>query len=70
MSYTECDQEIFIRDIERIILMSLKMTQFSIGASVYEQIRGSPMGSPLSPALCIMVVALSEEIWYRTTEPP
>ena len=24
------------------------------------------MGSPLSPALCMMVVALSEEIWYRT----
>ena len=59
-------RQIFIRDIERIILMSLKMTQFSIGSSVYEQIRGSPMGSPLSPALCLMVVALSEEIWYRT----
>ena len=24
------------------------------------------MGSPLSPALCLMVVALSEEVWYRT----
>ena len=59
-------RKIFIRDIERIILMSLKMTQFSTGTSVYEQIRGSPMGSPLSPALCMMVVALSEEIWYRT----
>ena len=59
-------RKIFIRDIERIILMSLKMTQFSIGTSVFEQIRGSPMGSPLSPALCMMVVALSEEIWYRT----
>jgi hypothetical protein len=46
--------------------MSLKMTQFSIGTSVYEQIRGSPMGSPLSPPLCLMVVALSEEIWFRT----
>ena len=59
-------RKIFIRDIERIILMSLKMTQFSIGTTVFEQIRGSPMGSPLSPALCMMVVALSEEIWYRT----
>ena len=59
-------RKIFIRDIERIILMSSKMTQFSIGTSVFEQIRGSPMGSPLSPALCMMVVALSEEIWYRT----
>ena len=24
------------------------------------------MGSPLSPAFCLMVVALSEEIWYQT----
>lgn len=24
------------------------------------------MGSPLSLALCLMVVALSEEVWYRT----
>ena len=59
-------RKIFIRDIERIIRMSLRMTQFSIGTYVYEQIRGSPMGSPLSPALCMMVVALSEEIWYQT----
>ena len=26
------------------------------------------MGSPLSPALCLMVVALSEEVWFRTYE--
>ena len=39
------------------------MTQFSIGSVVFEQIRGSP---PLSPALCLTVVALSEEVWFRT----
>ena len=44
------------------------MTQFSIGTCVFEQIRGSPMCSPLSPALCLMVVALSEEVWHRTFE--
>ena len=27
------------------------------------QCRGSPMGSPLSPALCLMVVSISEQIW-------
>ena len=59
-------RKITIRDIEDIIRTSLNMTQFSIGTKVYEQIRGSPMGSPLSPALCLMVVALSEEVWYRT----
>jgi len=61
-------RKIYIKDVEPIIIMSLKMTQFSIGTSVYEQIRGSPMGSPLSPALCLMVVALSAEVWYRTFE--
>ena len=44
-------RKIIIRDIEPIIRMSLEMTQFSIGPAVFEQIRGSPMGSPLSPAL-------------------
>ena len=59
-------RKIYIRDIDDIIRSSLQMTQFSIGTKVYEQIRGSPMGSPLSPALCLMVVALSEEVWHRT----
>lgn len=59
-------RKIFIKDIEDIIRSSLNMTQFSIGTKVFEQIRGSPIGSPLSPALCLMVVALSEEVWYRT----
>ena len=59
-------RKIFIKDIDDIIRSSLNMTQFSIGTRVCEQIRGSPMGSPLSPALCLMVVALSEEVWYRT----
>ena len=61
-------RKIYIRDIEPIIRASLEMTQFSIGTAVFHQIRGSPMGSPLSPALCLMVVALSEEIWFRTYE--
>ena len=49
-------RKIIIRDIEPSIRMSLEMTQFSIGSAVFEQIRGSPMGSPLSLALCLMVV--------------
>ena len=61
-------RKIYIRDIEPIIRASLDMTQFSIGTAVFQQIRGSPMGSPLSPALCLMVVALSEEVWFRTYE--
>ena len=61
-------RKIYIRDIESIIRASLDMTQFSIGTAVFQQIRGSPMGSPLSPALCLMVVALSEEVWFRTFE--
>ena len=59
-------RKIYIRDIEPIIRASLEMTQFSIGTAVFHQIRGSPMGSPLSPALCLMVVALSEEVWFRS----
>ena len=44
-------RKIYIRDVEPIIRASLDMTQFSIGTAVFHQIRGSPIGSPLSPAL-------------------
>ena len=30
---------------------------------MYSSAQGSPMGSPLSPALCLMVVSISEQIW-------
>jgi hypothetical protein len=58
-------RKIYIKDVKPIILMPLQMTQFSIGSYVFEQTR-IPMGSPLSPALWLMVVALSEEVWHRT----
>ena len=42
--------------------MSLEMIQFSIGPATFQQIRGSsPMGSP---ALCLMVVALSKFLGF------
>ena len=34
-----------------------------LGQRCIRQRRGSPMGSPLSPALCLMVVSISEQIW-------
>ena len=51
-------RKIYIRDVEPIIVLFVQMTQFPIGAC-FEQIRGSPMGSPPSPALCPMVPGLS-----------
>ena len=50
MLHSERDKENLIRDIEQIILMSFKMTQFSI--LICERIGGSPMASPLISALC------------------
>ena len=51
-------RKIYIRDVEPIIVLFVQMAQFPIGAC-FEQIRGSPMGSPPSPALCPMVPGLS-----------
>ena len=39
------------------------MQTFCLGSTCVRQLRGSPMGSPLSPALCLMVVSISEQIW-------
>eukprot|EP00435_Cladocopium_sp_Y103_P069057 s357_g32.t1 len=40
------------------------MQTFALGERCIKQRRGSPMGSPLSPALCLMVVSISEEVWH------
>ena len=37
-----------------------------VGNTLLQQIRGAPMGSPASPALCDMVVAVSEQSWTHT----
>ena len=42
------------------------MQNFQLGSRVYTQAQGSPMGSPLSPALCLMVVSVYEQIWFHT----
>ena len=42
---------------------ALNMQTFALGQRCIRQCRGSPMGSPLSPALCLMVVSISEQIW-------
>ena len=39
------------------------MQTFRLGQRCVGQLRGSPMGSPLSSALCLMVVSISEQIW-------
>jgi hypothetical protein len=40
------------------------MHTFALGQRSIRQRRGSPMGSPLSPALCLMVVSINEQIWF------
>ena len=55
-----------IGDITELIISSLQMQSFSLGSNVYTQVQDSPMGSPLSPALCLMVVSVHEEIWHST----
>ena len=42
------------------------MQTFALGQRCVHQSRGSPMCSPLSPALCLMVVSISEKIWSST----
>ena len=56
-------RKITIKDVPSLLKMALNMQTFALGLRCIRQRRGSPMGSPLSPALCLMVVSISEQIW-------
>ena len=53
-----------IKDVPALIKTALDMHTFALGQRSIRQRRGSPMGSPLSPALCLMVVSINEQIWF------
>ena len=56
-------RKIGIKDVPSLIKTALDMQTLALGNRCIRQRRGSPMGSPLSPALCLMVVSISEQIW-------
>ena len=56
-------RKIIIKDVPDLFKSALNMQTFALGQKSIRQCRGSPMGSPLSPALCLMVVSISEHIW-------
>ena len=55
--------KIVVKDVPDLKKSALNMQTFALGQKCIRQCRGSPMGSPLSPALCLMVVSISEQIW-------
>ena len=59
-------RKIVIKHVPGLIKSALDMQTFALGKRCVRQRRGSPMGSPLSPALCLMVVSISEQIWSNT----
>ena len=59
-------RKIVIKHVPDLIKSALNMQTFALGKRCVRQSRGSPMGSPLSPALCLMVVSISEQIWSCT----
>ena len=56
-------RKIVIKDVPSLFTTALSMQTFALCQRCIRQRRGSPMGSPLSPALCLMVVSISEQIW-------
>ena len=59
-------RKIVIKHVPDLIKSALNMQTFALGKRCVRQSRGSPMGSPLSPALCLLVVSISEQIWSCT----
>eukprot|EP00435_Cladocopium_sp_Y103_P013413 s3879_g3.t1 len=58
-------RKIVIGDVPSLLTTALDMQTFALGGRCIKQRRGSPMGSPLSPAMCLMVVSIGEEIWFH-----
>ena len=58
-------RKIVIKHVPSLLTVALDMQTFAMGRRCVRQRRGSSMGSPLSPALCLMVVSISdsEQIW-------
>lgn len=52
-----------VRDVPNLIKTALNMQSFALGPRSFGQRPGSPMGSRLSPALWLMVVSISVQIW-------
>ena len=61
-------RKIIVKDVPHLIRSALDMQTFALGQKCISQCRGSPMGSPLSPALCLMVVSISEQVWSITVK--
>ena len=59
-----------LADIEQLVALALKMSHFTSNGSVYSQVRGSPIGSPASPAICHLTVAFLEHVWVTSWSIP
>ena len=59
-------RSLHIHEFLDIISAILELNYFMAGDRVVRQTRGAPMGSPASPALCSMVVAVHEQAWAIT----
>ena len=59
-------RSLHIQEFPDIITAILELNYFMVGGKVLRQVRGAPMGSPASPALCSMVVAVHEQAWAST----
>ena len=57
---------IHTEDIPLLIQGVLMMNYFMVGNTLIKQLQGAPMGSPASPAMCGMVVAVREQCWHNT----
>ena len=58
--------KLWLQDIPDIIQTSLEMMIFGICNKLFRQRKVSPMGSPISPALCGMVIASPEICWLQS----
>ncbi len=54
---------IWLRHVLVLVELSLRSSMFDCCGTIFQQIRGSCIGSPLSPVLCNICAAFEEDVW-------
>lgn len=56
-------RQISAGDVKQLVALSFLFAKFTIMGRCFQQIRGSPIGNQLSPALCDLTVSVEEAMW-------
>ena len=61
-------RQIATGDVKQIVALSFRFAKFTIMGRCFRQLRGSPIGNQISPALCDLTVSVEEAMWAASLD--